>query len=36
MSKQVWVNGALVDAAAAFVPVADHGLTVGDGLFETM
>ncbi|MEY2456376.1 MAG: branched-chain amino acid aminotransferase [Acidimicrobiaceae bacterium] len=36
MSQQVWVNGALVDAASAVVPVADHGLTVGDGLFETM
>ena len=36
MSARVWVNGALVDAAAAVVPVADHGLTVGDGLFETM
>jgi branched-chain amino acid aminotransferase len=36
MSAQVWVNGALVDAASAVIPVADHGLTVGDGLFETM
>jgi branched-chain amino acid aminotransferase len=36
MSQQVWVNGALVDATSAVVPVADHGLTVGDGLFETM
>lgn len=32
----VWLNGALVDATDAAVPVLDHGLTVGDGVFETM
>src|SRR3954453_958889 len=36
MTAHVWVNGALVDAASAVIPVTDHGLTVGDGLFETM
>jgi branched-chain amino acid aminotransferase len=36
LQAQVWVNGGLVDAASAVIPVADHGLTVGDGLFETM
>ena len=36
MTAHVWVNGELVDAAVAVVPVADHGITVGDGLFETM
>ncbi|MGE3361598.1 MAG: aminotransferase class IV [Acidimicrobiia bacterium] len=33
---QVWCNGALVDAAAATVPFDDHGLVVGDGVFETL
>lgn len=32
----IWVNGSLVDAAAATVSVLDHGLTVGDGVFETV
>lgn len=32
----VWLNGVLVDTADASVPVLDHGLTVGDGVFETM
>lgn len=32
----VWLNGSLVAAADASVPVFDHGLTVGDGVFETM
>ncbi|WP_436792979.1 aminotransferase class IV [Actinospongicola halichondriae] len=32
----VWLNGSLVDAADASVLVSDHGLTVGDGVFETM
>jgi branched-chain amino acid aminotransferase len=31
-----WVNDALVDAADATVSVLDHGLTVGDGVFETI
>ncbi|MFG3285702.1 aminotransferase class IV [Streptomyces sp. NPDC048111] len=33
---QIWVNGALRDADAAQVSVLDHGLTVGDGVFETV
>ena len=32
----VWLNGSLVDARDAVVPVFDHGLTVGDGAFETL
>jgi branched-chain amino acid aminotransferase len=32
---RTWVNGALVDEAQATVSVLDHGLTVGDGVFET-
>ncbi len=31
-----WVNDALVDAEHATVSVLDHGLTVGDGVFETV
>src|SRR3954453_13209600 len=32
---KVWVNSGLVDEAAATVSVFDHGITVGDGVFET-
>lgn len=32
----VWLNGSIVDAATASVPVDNHGLVVGDGVFETM
>ncbi|WP_377642280.1 aminotransferase class IV [Oryzobacter terrae] len=32
---RVWVDGALVDAAAPAVSAVDHGVTVGDGAFET-
>ncbi|WP_405010434.1 aminotransferase class IV [Kitasatospora sp. NBC_01539] len=32
----IWVNGNLVDDATAAVSVLDHGLTVGDGVFETV
>jgi branched-chain amino acid aminotransferase len=31
-----WVNDRLVDAELATVSVLDHGLTVGDGVFETV
>ncbi|GAC1540053.1 MAG: aminodeoxychorismate lyase [Acidimicrobiales bacterium] len=31
----VWVMGKMTDAASASVPVFDHGITVGDGVFET-
>ena len=33
---KVWIDGALVPAHEALVPVSNHGLTVGDGMFETM
>ncbi len=33
---KVWLDGQLVDAADARVSVFDHGLTVGDGVFETL
>lgn len=32
----IWVNGGLRAADAAQVSVLDHGLTVGDGIFETV
>lgn len=32
----VWVHGALADPATASVHWSDHGLTVGDGVFETI
>lgn len=30
-----WINGELVEPSAAALPAADHGITVGDGCFET-
>lgn len=33
---RVWLNGSLVDESAATVSVFDHGLVVGDGVFETV
>lgn len=32
----VWLNGSLVDADEARLPIDDHGLIVGDGAFETL
>ena len=32
---KAWVRGEIVDESAAQVSVFDHGLTVGDGVFET-
>ena len=32
----VWIDGALVPADEARVSVFDHGITVGDGVFETL
>jgi branched-chain amino acid aminotransferase len=32
----VWLNGSVVSPADAQVSVFDHGLTVGDGVFETL
>lgn len=36
MPELVWINGSVVPAATATVSVFDHGLTVGDGVFETI
>ncbi|MFE3451008.1 aminotransferase class IV [Nonomuraea sp. NPDC059194] len=36
MNVPVWVNGELLDPAQATVSVFDHGLMVGDGVFETV
>ncbi|WP_214324671.1 aminotransferase class IV [Nonomuraea sediminis] len=36
MTIPVWVNGELIDPARATVSVFDHGLMVGDGVFETI
>lgn len=33
---QIWVGGRLVDAGAAVVTADDHGIVVGDGVFETL
>jgi len=33
---KVWLNGTLADEQAACVSPADHGLLVGDGVFETL
>ena len=33
---KVWLNGSLLDEDEARVSVFDHGLTVGDGVFETL
>ncbi|MDB1088956.1 aminodeoxychorismate lyase [Streptomyces sp. ACA25] len=33
---KIWLNGELRDADGAQVSVFDHGLTVGDGVFETL
>ena len=32
----VWLDGVIVDAGEAKISVFDHGLTVGDGVFETV
>jgi len=32
---KVWALGNVTDAHAAFLPAFDHGITVGDGVFET-
>ncbi|MEV0973704.1 aminotransferase class IV [Microtetraspora glauca] len=36
MAVPVWVNGELLDPEKAAVSVFDHGLMVGDGVFETI
>ena len=30
----VWIDGRVVDASEARIPVTDHGLLYGDGIFE--
>jgi branched-chain amino acid aminotransferase len=35
MTTVVWVDGHVGDERTASVPATDHGLTVGDGVFET-
>ena len=35
MATVMWVDGRVIDAESARVPALDHGLTVGDGVFET-
>lgn len=32
----IWLNGSLVDPAEARISPFDHGITVGDGVFETL
>lgn len=36
MNVPVWINGELKDPADATVSILDHGLMVGDGVFETI
>jgi branched-chain amino acid aminotransferase len=36
MPEAVWLDGSLVDGREATVSIFDHGLTVGDGVFETL
>lgn len=36
MTSWCWLDGAVMPTAEARLPVTDHGLTVGDGVFETM
>ncbi|MES4903775.1 MULTISPECIES: aminodeoxychorismate lyase [unclassified Streptomyces] len=36
MTLAIWLDGALREADSAQVSVFDHGLTVGDGVFETV
>ncbi|MDQ3575550.1 MAG: aminotransferase class IV [Actinomycetota bacterium] len=35
-AARVWLDGRVVDRGAAHISVFDHGLTVGDGVFETL
>ena len=34
MTSKVWIDGGVVDASEARIPVMDHGLLYGDGIFE--
>ncbi|MFP6627464.1 MAG: aminotransferase class IV, partial [Myxococcota bacterium] len=31
---KVWIGGRVVDASEASIPLTDHGLLYGDGIFE--
>src|SRR5690606_41236205 len=33
---RIWLNGELLDPERAMVSVFDHGMLVGDGIFETV
>jgi branched-chain amino acid aminotransferase len=33
---RVWLDGEVLEAADALIPALDHGVTTGDGVFETM
>ncbi len=33
---KAWLNGALIDADAACIPISDRGFTLGDGVFTTL
>ena len=34
MTAKAWIDGAIVDASEARIPITDHGLLYGDGIFE--
>jgi len=36
LTNPVWLHNHLVDASHAHIAVSDHGVTVGDGVFETI
>ena len=36
MTTKVWLNGQVLDESAARISPFDHGITVGDGVFETL
>jgi branched-chain amino acid aminotransferase len=36
MTTRVWLDGSVVDASEARISPFDHGITVGDGVFETL
>lgn len=36
LTNPVWLNGRILDPADATLLVTDHGITVGDGVFETI
>ena len=36
MAEMIWLNGALEPVGEARISPFDHGITVGDGVFETL